>query len=64
MNSKKRIGLLIPGMSRGGAERVAAILTKILDHEFDVFLIVYHCTKMAYPIMSMNSKQFLLPLLM
>lgn len=50
MNSKKRIGLLIPGMSRGGAERVAAILTKILDDEFEVFLIVYHCTKMAYPI--------------
>lgn len=50
MAERKKIGLLIPGMSRGGAERVAAILSKKLRDDFDVILIVYHCEKPAYSV--------------
>lgn len=47
---KTRIGLLISEMNRGGAERVASILTKILCEDFQVYLIVFEKGKMAYSV--------------
>lgn len=47
---KLRIGLLISEMNRGGAERVASILTRILSENYEVYLIVYEKGKMAYPV--------------
>lgn len=51
-SEKKRIGLLIPEMNRGGAERVVSILTKVLGQSDDVYLILYEKGNIVYPVFS------------
>lgn len=38
----KRIGLLIPDLNSGGAERVISLMSKVLDEETEVFLILFN----------------------
>lgn len=44
----KKVGLLIPSLNNGGAERVVSRLTKILENTYDIYLIVYEDTYMYY----------------
>lgn len=45
---KKKIGLLIPALNGGGAERVVSRLTGILGREYEVFLILFEDTYIKY----------------
>jgi glycosyltransferase involved in cell wall biosynthesis len=45
---KKSIGLLIPSLNEGGAERVVSRLSYILSDEYNVFVIVFEDTYMKY----------------
>lgn len=47
---KKNIGLLIPSINEGGAERVVSRLSHILFDNYNVFVIVFEDTYMKYPI--------------
>ena len=44
------MGLLIPSMGRGGAERVVSILADILKNDYEIILIVYQSDKMFYSV--------------
>ena len=45
----KKIGLLIPSIYSGGAERVATRFSTILSEDYEVYLIVYEDTYKLYP---------------
>lgn len=45
---KKRVGILLPSINAGGAERAATRITKILSDEYDVFLILFSDQYLKY----------------
>lgn len=45
----KRVGLLVPSLYNGGAERVVSRLTQILSDNYEVYLILFEDTYMSYP---------------
>lgn len=45
---KKNIGLLIPSMNSGGAERVVSRLSHILSADYNIFVIMFEDTYMKY----------------
>ncbi|QUE87198.1 glycosyltransferase [Exiguobacterium alkaliphilum] len=47
---KKKVGILIPSINEGGAERVVSRLTYILNEKYDLHVIVYEDTYLKYPI--------------
>ncbi|ALS76418.1 hypothetical protein AUC31_14955 [Planococcus rifietoensis] len=49
MNSNKKIGLLIPHLESGGAERVVSITSKLFEESgIDVFVFVYDDSNISY----------------
>jgi glycosyltransferase involved in cell wall biosynthesis len=45
---KKNIGLLVPSMNSGGAERVVSRLSNILNDKYNIFVILFEDTYMTY----------------
>ncbi len=45
---KKNVGLLIPSINEGGAERVVSRLSHILSEKYNIFVIVFEDTYMKY----------------
>lgn len=48
MTRRKRIGLLIPHLESGGAERVLTLISCILKDEYDVYFFVYSTKNISY----------------
>lgn len=49
MQGKKKVGLLIPSLHSGGAERVMSIISHILaDNGYEVFLLLFDTTDICY----------------
>lgn len=46
MNAKKNILIIVPHLSRGGAERSAAKLSELLDAEFNVYIVTFFDQKL------------------
>lgn len=45
---KKKIGLLIPNLLHGGAEKVLAQISDILSHQYDVYMILFDGKSISY----------------
>lgn len=45
---KKKIGLLVPSLNGGGAERVVSRLSYLLSDKYDIYLILFEDTYMKY----------------
>ena len=60
MNEKKNIGLLIPYLSNGGAERAVANISKDLSEYYNVYILLFNHGDYVYPhkgqIVDMNFK--------
>ncbi|MCR2823818.1 glycosyltransferase [Lederbergia panacisoli] len=58
--AKKKIGLLVPDLQSGGAERVISIISNLLSNEYEVYFFLFDSNKISYKysgtLIDLNSK--------